>query len=96
MRSAALADAVRNAYGWRGPFEQGRRRRPVLRNLEINEAGTLTPSLQCWRNHQRVRYPDVDMTALTFAAETFDLALHSDTLKPVSNPVQGSASADVR
>jgi SAM-dependent methyltransferase len=89
MRSAALADAVRTAFGWRGPFDRLRRRRPLLRILEINEAGTLNPTLRQWRNHQLVSYPDVDMMALPFADDSFDLVLHSDTLEHVSDPVQG-------
>jgi SAM-dependent methyltransferase len=89
MRSAALADAIRTAYRWRRPFDQMRRRRAALRILEINEAGTLTPTLQRWKNHQLVTYPDVDMMALPFADDTFDLVVHSDTLEHVSDPVRG-------
>jgi SAM-dependent methyltransferase len=89
MRSAALADAVRTAFGWQRPFDQLRRRRPALRILEINEAGTLTPTLARWRRHQLVTYPDVDMMQLPLAADTFDLVLHSDTLEHVCDPVQG-------
>jgi SAM-dependent methyltransferase len=89
MRSAALADAVRTAFGWRRPFDQMRRRRSTLRILEINEAGTLTPTLEKWKYHRLVNYPDVDMMALPFEDETFDLVVHSDTLEHVSDPVKG-------
>jgi SAM-dependent methyltransferase len=91
LRSAALADAIRQHFGWRRPFESMSKRWPRLATLEINEAGTLTPYLSAWKRHLLASYPDVDMLDLPYADKTFDLVVHSDTLEHVSDPVAGLA-----
>jgi SAM-dependent methyltransferase len=55
--------------------------------LEINEAGSLTPHLSIVPGHRMACYPDVDMHALPFEDDSFDVVVHSDTLEHVSNPV---------
>ncbi len=55
--------------------------------LEINEAGTLTPILQQFRNYVFCAYPEVDMHALPYEDDVFDVVIHSDTLEHVGNPV---------
>ena len=55
--------------------------------LEINEAGSLTRFLNRLRRYTFVSYPEVDMHYLPFDDESFDLAVHSDTLEHVQNPI---------
>jgi len=89
LRSAALASAIREAYGWRRPFQDMHKRHPAIRTLEINEAGTLSPHLARWKKHQLASYPDVDMLDLPYDSGAFDLVVHSDTLEHVPDPVRG-------
>jgi SAM-dependent methyltransferase len=62
-----------------------------LRMLEINEAGTLHALLSRAADHTFACYPDVDMHALPFEDEEFDIVVHSDTLEHVQNPVHALA-----
>ena len=63
----------------------------TLRVLEINEAGSLSRFLsQSWR-YTFAQYPEHDMTKLTYADESFDLVVHSDTLEHVPTPERGLA-----
>jgi Methyltransferase domain len=55
--------------------------------LEINEAGMLTRHLSSLPRHQLVSYPEVDIHALPFSEDSFDLVVHSDTLEHVANPI---------
>jgi SAM-dependent methyltransferase len=90
LRSMALARAILDLHGHPRPLAswvEGRE----LRILEINEAGNLTQFLSRVRGHLLVRYPEVDMRALPFAAGEFDLVVHSDTLEHVERPVDGLA-----
>lgn len=90
MRSLALAQAIVASQGFdrlRLPYVLARR--PWLRILEINGAGTLGPVLGVLPRHRKVEYPDVDMCDLPFPDETFDLVVHSDTLEHVPDPVRG-------
>jgi SAM-dependent methyltransferase len=89
LRSAALADAIRQHFGWQRPFQEMFARRPPLTTLEINEAGTLTPHFSTWERHHLVGHPEVDMLELPYAAETFDLVVHSDTLEHIADPIAG-------
>lgn len=91
LRSMALADAILYAYNYPGvlmKFVESDLAR-TLKVLEINEAGGLSSFLEKLPNHQLVRYPEHDMTNLTYKPETFDLILHSDTLEHVPNPIAG-------
>lgn len=91
LRSMALADAILCAYNYSGTLEKFvvSNLAKTLKVLEINEAGGLSSVLNKLPNHQLVRYPEYDMTKLSFESATFDLVLHSDTLEHVPNPIAG-------
>jgi SAM-dependent methyltransferase len=93
LRAMALAAAVMRAYRYRGLFQQFvvSEHARELRVLEINEAGLLTQFLSEIAGHTLVTYPNIDMQALPYAAGSWDLVLHSDTLEHVPNPVRGLA-----
>jgi SAM-dependent methyltransferase len=93
LRAMALADTILSAYDFSGTLVQFVESRSArkLRVLEINEAGGLTPILKKLPKHQLVRYPEYDMSNLTFGSGSFDLGVHSDTLEHVPNPVSGLA-----
>lgn len=55
--------------------------------LEINEAGKISPLLRTLPGYHFGAYPEVDMHALPFPDESFDLVVHSDTLEHIANPV---------
>lgn len=59
--------------------------------LEINEAGTLHPFLKSLPKHEFGAYPELDMHAIPYATDSFDLILHSDTLEHVPNPIHALA-----
>ena len=89
LRSMALAWALVSAFQGSGTLEDfmsgpG----ALLRILEVNEAGTLTPYLSRSPGHRLVRHPDVDLQALPFPDGSFDLVVHSDTLEHVERPVR--------
>ena len=87
----ALADAILSAYDFCGTLVQFVESdfAKTLKVLEVNEAGGLTTVLKRLPNHQLVRYPEYDMTNLSFEPAMFDLVLHSDTLEHVPNPIAG-------
>lgn len=91
LRSLTLAQAIMRRYGYSGLFIDFIETPAALALsvLEINEAGTLTPFLGRIPGHTIVRYPQSDMTRLSFADNSFDLVVHSDTLEHVPDPVQG-------
>jgi ubiquinone/menaquinone biosynthesis C-methylase UbiE len=55
--------------------------------LELNEAGSLSPVLRTISTYTFGAYPDVDMLALPYPDNSFDLVVHSDTLEHVPNPI---------
>lgn len=89
LRSIALANAIRASVGTTlilrefvlHPAAQ------LLRVLEINEAGSLSPVLRSLAGHTLASYPQTDIHALPDRDGTFDLVVHSDTLEHVSHPV---------
>lgn len=91
LRSMALANAILHDSNFSGTLTQfvESSLTKTLKILEINEAGGLSPILDKLPNHQLVRYPEYDMTNLSFESETFDLVIHSDTLEHVPNPERG-------
>jgi SAM-dependent methyltransferase len=89
LRSVALANAIRLARGTDellGNFALSPEARDVS-ILEINEAGSLSPTLRLFPKYIFGAYPEVDMHAIPYPDETFDLVVHSDTLEHVENPV---------
>ncbi|KQZ81969.1 hypothetical protein ASD64_09525 [Mesorhizobium sp. Root157] len=89
LRSIALANALRAVVGtpqvlrdFVGSAEAG-----PIHILELNEAGTLNPVLSRMPCHVFGAYPQVDMHALPWPDETFDIVVHSDTLEHVPDPV---------
>ncbi len=93
LRSIALADAIRSAFGT-----------PLLLNefvatveaknlsvLEINEAGLLSPTFRTLPKHTLAMYPAIDIHALPYSSNQFDLVIHSDTLEHVAQPVAALA-----
>lgn len=91
LRSMTLAGAILSAYKFSGSLSEFVRTDLArgLSVLEINAAGGLSAILNELPNHQLVQYPEYDMTNLTFAADTFDLVVHSDTLEHVPQPIAG-------
>lgn len=89
LRSMALASALLDTLGVPGTLREPGGSIEHLRVLEINPAGNLTQFLSSWPLHTLVRYPEVDMQALPFADDTFDVVVHSDTLEHVADPLLG-------
>ncbi|MGV1867583.1 MULTISPECIES: class I SAM-dependent methyltransferase [unclassified Rhizobium] len=89
LRSIALADALRNTFSTDQTLNLFLTTSPALdlTVLEINEAGALHRQLALLPGHVFAEYPDIDMHALPYAAGTFDVVIHSDTLEHVQNPV---------
>lgn len=87
LRSASLAAALLPEVGWDGTLEDWAATEPPYELLEVNRAGQLTPWLERLPGHQLVEYPDVDLQALPFEDESWDLVLHSETLEHVMDPV---------
>lgn len=89
LRSMALAAALCRLSGTAGPLDDWIVSHAArnLKLLEINEAGTLTKHFRKLPQHTLVTYPDVDIHALPFAADSFDVVVHSDTLEHVAHPV---------
>jgi len=90
LRSIALADAVRVAVGTAltlSDFARTSEATP-LEVLEVNEAGNLSPVLRQLPGHVLAAYPAVDMHALPYSGDSFDLVVHSDTLEHVANPIR--------
>ncbi len=93
LRSMTLAKAIMSSFGFSGLLVDFVRAMlgKGLRVLEINPAGQLTQFLKLIPGHQLVEYPWVDMMDLPFQEASFDLAVHSDTLEHVEDPVRGLA-----
>ena len=91
LRSMALAQAIAENLGTpqHTRLVRALARRPLLKVLEINPAGSLTPFLSWMPRHTLVRYPNVDMKKLPYPDETFDFIVHSDTLEHIPGPTQG-------
>ncbi|WP_235212700.1 MULTISPECIES: TylF/MycF/NovP-related O-methyltransferase [Burkholderia] len=93
LRSIALANAIRSSFGiptvLHNAVEDDAYR--DLHVLEINEAGTLSPLLRRLPSYTFGAYPEVDMHALPYPDQSFDLVVHSDTLEHVANPVHALA-----
>jgi SAM-dependent methyltransferase len=90
LRSIALADAIRIAIGTTLTLTDFATTPEAssLAVLEINEAGMLSPVLRQFAGHILATYPAVDMHAMPYSDNTFDLVVHSDTLEHVANPIR--------
>lgn len=89
LRSIALANALRS-YLRTQAFLRDAVNTPQgtkLAILEINEAGSLSPVLKCFGHYVYGAYPEVDLHALPYQNNTFDVVIHSDTLEHVKNPI---------
>lgn len=84
LRSIALADAIRLAFGTSRPLRNFvSDPRTTASILEINEAGSLSPTLQKLPGHVPAIYPNVDMHAMPYASDRFDI--------PRERPALGTA-----
>jgi SAM-dependent methyltransferase len=86
LRAMTLAAAVSSAFGFAGSFEDFCRSDPGIRQLtviEINPAGNLSPFLQVLPKHSLHSFPQFDMQRMSFADQSIDLIIHSDTLEHV-------------
>ncbi|HTB44161.1 MAG TPA: methyltransferase domain-containing protein [Acetobacteraceae bacterium] len=93
LRIIALANAIRAAVNTSGTLREfvSMPRAQYLDVLEVNEAGNLGTILRRITGHVLARYPEVDIHALPYRNNTFDLVIHSDTLEHVANPVHALA-----
>ncbi len=89
LRSIALANSLRTVAQTPHMLRDfaGSAKAAQIRILELNEAGTLHPVLSQMPGHVFGTYPKIDMHALPWPDETFDIVVHSDTLEHVANPV---------
>lgn len=60
----------------------------TLRILDLNGAEAISPALAGLPRYMRADFPQVDMEALAYPDQTFDLVIHSDTLEHVPKPLQ--------
>jgi len=89
LRSMALAAWLLRHLRADGPLSGFvEQKPPPIKLLEINEAGGLTKFLSKLPGHVLATYPNVDMQNLPYAAGSFDVIVHSDTLEHISDPVQ--------
>lgn len=91
LRAMALASAIMRRFGYEGLFKDFVKGTCTqeLTVLEVNHAGGLTPFLQQIPGHTLKSYPDIDMMAMPYGDNIFDLVVHSDTLEHVADPVRG-------
>jgi SAM-dependent methyltransferase len=89
LRSMVLAYAICAAMSYRGTLQSwvSSPAGQTTAILEISEAGMLTRHLLNLPRHRLVSHPEVDIHALPFSEDSFDLVLHSDTLEHVKNPI---------
>lgn len=87
LRSNALAFAIQMVTGHGGVFYSFPKRRPWLKVLEVNEAGSLHQVLKTHHRLTFAQYPAVDFQALPYADDSYDLLIHSDTLEHIPDPL---------
>jgi SAM-dependent methyltransferase len=93
LRCMALAQAILHFYDAAGNFAEFARSEAARRLsiLEINEAGGVSAYLARLPRRTFASFPHVDLQALPYADESFDLVVHSDTLEHIADPVRGLA-----
>ncbi len=93
LRSIALADALRGVFCTPLLLKDyvATNDAQLVRILEINEAGSLSPFLRRMSRHVLAAYPQIDMHAMSFPDQQFDVIVHSDTLEHLANPVHALA-----
>lgn len=93
LRSIALASAIRAAVGTQALLKDFvvSEQASQLRVLEINEAGLIGNVLKMFPGHVLATYPEVDMHAMPYEDNSFDLIIHSDTLEHVPDPARALA-----
>lgn len=90
LRSMVLAKALLSIFQFQGTLDEAAAAvafEPDFRILEINDAGSLSPTLRKLPGHIYGAYPEVDLHSLPYANDVFDVIVHSDTLEHVENPV---------
>jgi SAM-dependent methyltransferase len=90
LRSIALANAICAFLGVHSTLQgtSASDAAQALDILEVNEAGTLTPTLSRMGRYTYAAFPEVDMLAMPYGEGAFDLIVHSDTLEHVEHPVR--------
>jgi SAM-dependent methyltransferase len=86
LRAMTLAAAVTNAFGFTGSLKDFCQNHAGVRQLtivEINQAKNLSLFLQALPNYALHSFPQLDMQQMSFADESVDVILHSDTLEHV-------------
>ncbi len=89
LRSQTLATAIQRALGSRLPLPILGLLHPRLRLLQLNQPGSLRRWLRTFPRNVYGDYPAVDIQALPYGDDTFDLVVHSDTLEHVPDPLRG-------
>lgn len=86
LRLMALASAILRTYHFPLPLAAFVFLNPHRRVLEIN-GSALSTYLRRMPRHQLVNFPDTSIEQLPFAADSFDLVVHTETLEHVDDPV---------
>ncbi len=90
LRIVALGNAMRQAFGTDIPLQAfvSTSAATKFRILDINGAAAISQTLAMLPLYVRGDFPAVDMHALPFGDQSFDLVIHSDTLEHVERPVR--------
>lgn len=90
LRSIALADAIRSVVGVTSTLTEFVKSSEAksLAVLEVNAAGGLSRTLAQLPGHVLAAYPAVDMRAMPYGDDTFDLVIHSDSLEHITSPIR--------
>jgi SAM-dependent methyltransferase len=93
LRSRSLARSILSFFKHDGTFISLKEKLLPLKQatpvhiLELNEAASLSSLLSQLPNYTFGKYPEVDMMAMSYASNSFDLVVHSDTLEHVPDPI---------